>query len=176
MEVLKKAVMAVVIIAVLVFGGSFFISPDFKIVRSIEIDATQEEIFQYIVDLEEWRNWAIWFERDPNMQVEYSGPAMQVGMKSEWVSVTEGSGNMIISVVEPNKRMIYALSFPEFGMQSTGELVLSATREGKTEVTWMDYGTLEGNSMQRYFLLGLDNMLGPDFEAGLFRLKKLSEK
>ena len=109
------------------------------------------------------------------MQVEYSGPIKQVGMKSEWVSVSEGSGNMVISAVEPNKRLVYALSFPDFGMQSTGEMVLSSTKEGKTEVTWMDYGTLEGNPMQRYFLLGLDSMIGPDFEAGLNRLKKLSE-
>lgn len=176
MEVLKKLATVVVFIILLAVGGSFLISPDFKVVRSIEIDASQEEIFQYIVDLKQWKNWGVWFKRDPRMQVAYSGPEKQVGMKSEWISVTEGSGNMVIEVIEPNKRMIYSLSFPEFSMQSTGEIVLSATKEGKTEVTWMDYGTLEGFPLQRYFLLGLDDMLGPDFEAGLVGLKELSEE
>lgn len=110
------------------------------------------------------------------MQVEYTGMAKQVGMKSEWVSASEGSGNMTISAIEPNQKMTYALVFPEFGMSSTGELVLSAKDGGITEVTWMDYGTLKGNPMQRYFLLGLDGMIGPDFEAGLAKLKELSEK
>lgn len=51
MGVLKKAVIVLVAITVVVFGGSFFISPDFKVVRSIEIKASQEQVFQHIVDL-----------------------------------------------------------------------------------------------------------------------------
>ena len=174
MEILKNTIYAVVAIVVLVFGLSSLIPPTFKVERSIEIEATQDKIFPHIVDLKQWKNWGVWYERDPKMEVKYSGPDQQVGMKSEWSSPTEGSGYMEIIEIEPNTKVVYNLVFPDVDMKSKGKLVLEA-KDGKTTVTWTDAGKIQGNPLNRYFLLFLDSMIGPDFEAGLKNLKRLSE-
>lgn len=175
MEILKNAIYAIVAIVVLVFGLSSIIPPTYKVERSIEINAPKAAIFPHVIDLRQWQKWGVWFERDPNMTVNYSGPDMQVGMKSEWASATEGNGYMVITEVSVNESMIYDLVFPDMDMKSKGKVVLEEV-DGKTTVTWSDSGKITGNPLNRYFLLFLDGMLGPDFEKGLQNLKALSEQ
>jgi hypothetical protein len=43
-------------------------------------------------------------------------------------------------------------------------------------VTLSDEGDLGNNPLSRWFGLFLDRMIGPDFEAGLVNLKRVSEK
>ncbi|UAA40535.1 SRPBCC family protein [Paraneptunicella aestuarii] len=174
METLKKALYATVIVVVIAFGASFLISPAFKVERSLEINASPDKVFSYIVDLKQWKKWGVWYERDPKMQMTYSGPDNQVGMKSEWVSEKEGSGYMEITKVVPDTVLEYKLVFPDFDMQSQGKLVLEAKGD-KTLVTWSDSGEVKGNPLNRIFILFIDDMIGPDFEAGLINLRRVAE-
>lgn len=176
MNILKKLFISVAVIVLLFFLGGFLISPDFKVERSIEIDAQADDIYLHLVDLKAWRQWAVWFQRDPDMSVEYTGPDNDIGMKSSWVSETEGTGNMTITQIEAGQRLVYRLEFPDFDMQSTGEFVLTPMGKNKTKVVWMDYGEVKGSPVNRYFTLALDSMIGPDFEAGLANLKAQVEQ
>lgn len=174
MGLLKKLVIGLAVIVGLFLGIGFFLSSEFHVERSIQINAPVDKVFSNIVNLKKWREWGIWFERDPNMQVTYTGPDSDVGMKSSWISEQEGSGEMQIIGLEPNSNVKYSLYFPDFDMGSTGELQL--TQEGEmTKVVWMDYGDVGSNPVNHYFALMMDGMIGPDFEAGLQNLKELSE-
>jgi len=176
MNRLKKSFVVIACVFAVFFLGGFLISPDFKVERSIQISAQPEEIYSHLVDLKAWRKWAIWFQRDPNIKVDYTGPEKNIGMKSSWVSESEGSGNMTITHIEAAQRLVYRLEFPDFDMQSTGEFVLTKAGENKTNVVWMDYGEVTGSPVNRYFTLFLDGMIGPDFEAGLANLKSQVEE
>ncbi len=73
-----------------------------------------------------------------------------------------------------NERVDYALTFPDMGMRSSGQLRLEAAGAG-TRVTWTNEGDMGANPVNRYFGLFMDRLVGPDFEGGLKNLKVLVE-
>ena len=175
MSALKKLLVLVGVLITLFVATSFFISKDYSVERTIVINAEPSEIYPYVVDLKEWSKWGVWFKRDPNMELEFSGPDRAIGMRSEWKSETEGDGEMEITQLEHNRRVLYRLYFPDFDMGSNGAVEIKATSNGSI-VTWRDEGTVDNNPINRYFALMMDGMIGPDFEMGLENLKILAEK
>ena len=174
MKQLKKTLIGILMVLVGLTVIGFVLPSEFKVQRSISVDAPAANVYANVINLRNWRVWGVWFKRDPNMKILYSGPESAVGMKSEWISEQEGSGEMEIIAIEPNKKFIYSLYFPEMEMGSTGEFVFSE-QQGRTKVTWMDYGDVGNNPINRYFVFFMDNMVGADFEIGLENLKVLSE-
>lgn len=174
MAVLKKIVLIVGILVALFFAIGYILPSEFRVERSITIDAPADKIYAQVADLEKWQDWGVWFKRDPAMKVHYDGPRAEVGMRSEWISQQEGSGVMEIIAAEPHRRLVYSLYFPEFEMGSTGEFILT-DEDGKTRVQWVDYGDVGANPVNHYFALMMDSMVGPDFELGLANLKTLVE-
>lgn len=175
MSALKKLLVVVGVLITLFVVTSFFISKDYSVERTIVINAEPSEIYPYIVDLKEWSKWGVWFKRDPNMELNFSGPDRAIGMRSEWKSDTEGNGEMEITQLEHNRRVLYRLYFPDYDMGSTGAFEIRPTSNGSV-VTWRDEGSVDNNPINRYFALMMDGMIGPDFEMGLENLKILAEK
>lgn len=174
MTLLKNVFIGIVLLCLALIAVGFFLPSEFKVQRSTVINAPADKVYAHIVDLKQWKNWGVWFARDPQMKITYSGVQSAVGMKSSWISETEGSGEMTITALVPNKNVTYDLYFPDFDMGSTGELQLIESA-GKTTVTWMDYGDVGSNPINHYFALMMDSMIGPDFEGGLSNLKNLVE-
>ena len=90
-------------------------------------------------------------------------------------SKSEGAGSMEFVRVEPNKRIEYALAFPEFNMKSGGAFAIDAAPSG-TKVTWTNAGDVGTNPLKHYLAWGMDRLVGPDFEQGLANLKSVAEK
>jgi uncharacterized protein YndB with AHSA1/START domain len=174
MAVLKTTFIGLLMFFALLILIGFVLPSEFTVQRSILIDAPAANVYANVVDLRHWRTWGVWFKRDANMKIVYSGPESALGMKSEWISEQEGSGEMEIIAIELNKRLIYALYFPDMNIGSTGEFIFSEDK-GRTEVIWMDYGDVGSQPLNRYFALFMDLMVGSDFEVGLENLKLLSE-
>ncbi len=174
MSVLKKLVYGVVIVIVVLAAVGLVLPNEYRIERSIVIEAEPNAIYDNVVDLKAWPRWGVWFQRDPNMQVNYAGPDRAIGMRSEWASDSQGSGEMEITELVHNRKVEYSLYFPEFDMGSTGRFTLEPVPEG-TRVTWTDEGAVGNNPVDRYFVLMMDGMIGPDFEMGLENLKTVVE-
>ena len=174
MTALKNLVVGIGILLLLVFILGFALPSEYRVERSIVIDAPPQKVFEHIHDLRDWRAWGVWFKRDPDMTVTYSGPEKSVGRMSKWESESEGSGEMKVLAITPNQNIKYSLYFPDFDMGSTGELVLEE-KDGKSVVTWMSYGDVGSNPIDHYFAVFMDSLIGPDFEAGLDNLKVLVE-
>ncbi|GAB3032844.1 SRPBCC family protein [Bowmanella dokdonensis] len=174
MEILKKFIIATLVLVVILVGIGFILPSHFRVERDILIDAPPEKIYAQVVDLQKWQDWGVWFKRDPAMEVRYEGPQGEVGMKSVWSSESQGSGEMEVIATEENQRLVYRLYFPDFAMSSTGEIVLTQ-QDDRTKVLWKDYGEVGANPVHRYFALMMDSMVGPDFEMGLENLKTLVE-
>ena len=174
MGALKKLLLLLGIIIVMLVATSFVIPKDYVVERSITINAQPDEVYPFIVDLKAWQKWGVWFKRDPQMVLSYSGPDRAIGMRSEWISDKEGSGEMEITELEHNKRVVYSLYFPELDMGSTGTVKIEELDSG-TQVIWRDEGSVDNNPVNRYFVLFIDSLIGPDFELGLENLKTLVE-
>jgi uncharacterized protein YndB with AHSA1/START domain len=175
MKIVKWLLGLVLALAVLLVAGGTLLSPRLTVVRSVQIAAPPEKVFVLVVEPRRWKDWTVWNRRDPQMQIEYSGPASGPGSAWAWKSKTEGEGRMSFTAAEPPSRVAYELYFPDFGTTSTGELSLAADAGG-TRVTWTMNGDMGSNPLFRWMALASDRMIGPDFEAGLAGLRQLAEK
>lgn len=172
---LMKVIKWIVILVAAFVGIGFLLPADYKVSRSIDINATPDKIYPHLVAPKAWPKWTVWNARDPNMKVTYSGADSGVGAKWAWESKSEGNGSMEFSKAEPNKMIEYKLFFPDFGSTSTGTLTLTPSGN-TTKVTWTNEGSMGGNPLMRYFGLMMDSMVGKDFAGGLANLKALAEK
>ncbi len=171
--VLKILVALVVAVGALVAAG-FLLPSGFKVERSVQIDAPASEVYELVASPREWKRWSAWNQRDPAMQIEYTGPASGVGAGWSWKSATEGNGEMEFTAAQPGERVDYVLRFPEFGMESTGVLRIEPDGRG-VRLSWSNEGDMGGNPINRWFGVFMDRLVGPDFESGLANLKREAE-
>jgi hypothetical protein len=153
----------------------FVLPGHYRVERSTVIDAKPAAIFPLVGDLKAWRRWGIWFSRDPGMHVEYSPATTEVGAWSQWKSQSQGDGKMTITAVHPDDDFEYSMVFADIGMVSHGTMALAPGPDGATRVTMAMEGDLGHNPLYRWFGVFMNKLVGPDFEAGLANLKKLSE-
>ena len=60
MQILKWA-----LITMLAFTSfNLFISPEYKVERSVEINVPTYIVYEQVTDLRQWENWAIWWKKD----------------------------------------------------------------------------------------------------------------
>jgi uncharacterized protein YndB with AHSA1/START domain len=175
LKLLKWVVIVLLGLAALLFVGGYALSPQFKAVRSVTINAPADKVYALLADPREWKRWTVWNRRDPAMAVTYSGPPSGAGAGWAWKSASEGDGRMTFTAAEPGRRVAYDLYFPDFGTTSTGDLLLTPDGAG-TKVTWTMNGNMGSNPLFRWMALFADKMVGTDFEAGLANLKALAEK
>ncbi|RZU02916.1 SRPBCC family protein [Rivibacter subsaxonicus] len=165
----------VTVVAVLLIGG-LLMNPNFRVTRQVEINAPADRLYALVSDPREWKRWSVWNQRDPNMQIRYSGPNSGSGAVWEWQSKSEGDGRMSFTTAEPGRRLGYDLFFPDFGTTSRGDFRFSPNASGGTTVIWEMNGDMGKNPMFRWMAPFADRMIGPDFEAGLNKLKEVAEK
>jgi uncharacterized protein YndB with AHSA1/START domain len=175
MAALKWLLIVVLVLAALLFGGAMLLPGSFTVVRSVEVAAPADKIWALLQDPREWKRWTVWNQRDPAMQITYSGPPSGVGAGWAWKSASEGGGEMKFTAAEPNRRLAYDLRFPDWEGTSTGTLLLEPGPAG-TRVVWTMNGDLGNSLIGRWFGLFADRMIGPDFDAGLARLKAEAQR
>ena len=173
MKVLKWLLGVVVVLAAVVLVGGMLLPSAFTVERSATVNASPDKVYALVADPKRCKDWGAWNQRDPAMQITYSGPPSGVGAVWEWKSKSEGDGRMTFTVAEPGKRVGFDLFFPDFGTTSHGELSFSPEGSG-TKVVWTMKGEMGSNPMWRWMGLLMDRMVGKDFDTGLANLGKLA--
>lgn len=145
--------------------------------RSETIAARPAAIFDRVRTLQGWDDWSPWAQMDPDMTKTYDGEPGAVGSSYHWTGNRKvGEGQMTVTASEPNKRIAIDLAFIKpFKSESVTEMLLAPAGDN-TEVTWRMTG--EKSLMIKVFGLigrGMDKMVGPDFDQGLAKLKRLVE-
>ena len=89
-------IIAVVLLLVLLAICSFKIQIPNTVSQSHEIDATERDIFNKIVDLETWAEWSPWIMHEPDVKLTFSqspkSPAKDAWY--EWEGKYIGSGRL----------------------------------------------------------------------------------
>jgi len=165
------------LIAVVLFLAlvGFLLPRRYRVERSAVIKARPEVVFAQVADLRAWKNWGVWFERDPQMKINYSENTAAVGGWSEWKSKSQGNGKATLTRLMPSTEVEYSLQFEGMGFASQGNFTLIPRADG-VRVVWTDTGDLGLNPISRWFGLFLDRMIGPDFAAGLAKLRSFCER
>ncbi len=174
MQTLIRLVVFLCVLSAVLVGVSYLLDGEYRVERSIEIEAPAEVVFAPIADLRQWASWTPWDDMDPEMTATFSEVSTGVGAWQRWDGPKVGRGELKITAVEAPTRLAYDLHFPDRGMHAKGELTLTPTPTG-VRVAWVDAGRLGMNPVNRWFGLFLDRLVGADFEKGLEELEKLAE-
>jgi len=177
---LKTILLCLLSLVALVVGVSLLIAafrPDrFSVERSIRIAAPAAKIYPMIEDLHRWTEWSPYEHRDPAMQRTYGATTRGVGATYAWKGNSDiGEGNMRITRADVPQRVVMDLEFikPLAGHNEVNFLL--APQDGGTRVTWRMEGGCPLISRVIGLFFNMDEMIGKDFDAGLVRLKQLSE-
>ena len=148
----------------------------YTVTRSAVVAAPVERVHALVADFHEWRRWSPWEDLDPQMRRTHSGPASGVGAAYAWEGNRKaGKGDMTITG-DTGERVDIALHFEKpFRQRNRLEFLLTPAAQGSTAVEWRMHGEVGG--LVRLFTLvrSMDSLIGPDFERGLDRLKRVAE-
>jgi len=173
---IKRLLMTVCSLMIILALAGFVLPQKQHVERSTDISATAEEIYPYLASPKLFGEWSPWSKIDPNMKVQYTGPAMGKGAGMAWQSEEQsvGSGTwQIVDAVE-NKSLSVEMDFNEQGTASS--FFRLDPKDSKTQVTW-GFDTDAGmNPLMRWVGLLMDKMVGSEYEKGLAELKVLMEK
>lgn len=140
--------------------------------RSVLVHAAPELVYPPVAELQQWRQWTIWYARTPPPETRYTGPASGVGAVSEWRD-ERGSGRLSVTAAEPERGIAYDLLF-DGELRTSGRIAL-APEAGGTRVTWVFEGDAGLNPVARYFGFMVRRAVADDFDHSLARLKRLCE-
>lgn len=175
MKILVKILGGLAALVLVLVVVSFFMPQTYRVERAVVIQAKPEAVFPLLADLKQWPKWGVWHERDPAMTMAYSPVTTGVGAFSDWKSKTEGNGKATVTAVVPGQSVTYTLEMPDEGMLGVGVLAMSPAETGAVRVTTAMSGDLGMNPIARLMGPFLDKMIGPDFEAGLAKMKRVAE-
>jgi len=167
---------ALAIIAILLFVIVAGQPDEFAVSRSGKISAPLETVFPHVNELRKWDAWSPWAKLDPNCKITFTGPEAGVNSSYAWAGNNKvGEGKMTITESVPGNLIRLRLEFLKpFAATSAVEFRF-APEGGQTLVTWSMSG--KNNFFSKVFSLFVDceKMIGKDYEKGLAGLKAVAE-
>ena len=176
---IKKAIAGLVLLGVVGVGalvGAVAMQPGhLHVERSITIEASAADLAPYAEDLKLVNEWSPWVGKDPEMKQDYSENTAGVDAWYTWDGNDEvGQGKQTITSVEPGK-VVQRIDFIRpFEGSCTATLAYEETGDGLA-VTWAYDQEADFPTKAFSLVMSMEDMLGPDYEAGLASLKPLVE-
>jgi hypothetical protein len=175
-KLLKFLLYAVLSIVALVVVLGLFAKKDYHIERSIEIDAPQAMIYDYIRHFKNFDQWSPWTALDPEMTSTVSGTDGEVGALHSWKGNKKvGEGRQTITALAPDRIDIKTEFLEPYAGTSPTWFKLEPAGK-KIKVSWaFDMHTpfpLNGLMM----FTDVDAGVGKDYEMGLENLQRILEE
>jgi uncharacterized protein YndB with AHSA1/START domain len=148
---------------------------DFEVKRSATVNAPRERVHGLIDDFHQWRQWSPWEDLDPDLKREYSGAESGAGSHYAWEGNRKAGKGQMEMVDSTPERVGVKLTFEKpFKASNDVAFELAPAGDG-TEVTWRMTGEHKGLAGVFGRVMGMDRLVGKDFEKGLARLKTAAE-
>lgn len=150
---------------------------DFRIERSLSMQARPEQIFPLLNNFHEWEAWSPWEKVDPAVRRSYSGPQQGQAAVYSWLGNKElGEGRMEILESQPFNYLRIQINFYKpFAAQNTIEFRLD-DQGATTVVSQAMFGPCNFMSKLMGLFFSMENMVGKKFDEGLLDLKNIVEK
>jgi hypothetical protein len=156
-----------------------FLKKDYSVERSISINKSKSEIYDYVKYLKNQNNFSVWAKIDPGMKQEFRGTDATVGFVSAWDSPVKeaGKGEQEIIKMDEGNRIDYEIRFLK-PMKSTdyASFYFEGVTDSTTDVKWRFFGKMKYPTNLMLVLMDMDAMLGKDLEGGLQNLKLILDK
>lgn len=172
----KKILLVLLVVVLFAIGGVLGYAatkPDtFRVERKAVIPAPPEKVYALIEDFHRWGEWSPWEKLDPAMARTHGGPAKGVGATYAWKGNSDvGQGKMEITDAAAPGKVVIKLDFIDPFESSNVTTFTLAPQAAGTEVTWTMDGPMPYLSKVMDTVVGMDRMIGKDFEQGLDNMK-----
>ena len=158
------------VLIVLFFTAPLLLPGDFQVKRSKVISHNSEDTFDYIVNLENWKNWNPWLEEEPTADFIFDGIPGVVGSKIRWKGEKIGEGQMTLTSLATSKKINMDLLFKS-PYPSEAKAYFDIKESGtSTEVTWGFSTKL--SYMSRYQSLFMGPIMKEAYDRGLNNLER----
>ena len=151
--------------------GGFFLPASLEVERERLIRVPAAELYVRVASLRRWPEWATWWQREPFLEVQYSGPERGAGATMAWRSKREGEGRAKIMAVSPDRAVELAFDFGERGDAVSVIRFEESADQQQTLVRWKFRTDFGANTGRRYFGLLFRSWAEKDLEQGLARLE-----
>jgi uncharacterized protein YndB with AHSA1/START domain len=157
----------------MIFG--LFLPKNAHVERSIIINVTPSEVFEEVVNYENFVTWNPWSEKDPNMQHSFQGETGTIGSKYSWKGNKKvGSGYMQITDIVVNEHVEMDLNFGPRGNAKCGFVI--QPNENGTRIIWYFDSPMGNFPLKRIVGAMMDKFIGTDYSIGLSNLQAKLEK
>jgi len=147
----------------------------FRVQRTAVIAAPAGVVYAQLDDLHRWGAWNPFEKADPTTRLTFSGPERGVGSSYHFAGRRMGEGRMTIAEARPNELVGIRADFIK-PMAATHRIDFTlAPVRGGTSLTWAMSGRNGFLGKAVSLFVGMDRMVGGEFEKGLADLKRISE-
>jgi hypothetical protein len=173
---LKKILIGLVVVVVIFVIVVATRPSEFRVSRSVTMNAPAAAIFPHVNELKKWEPWSPWMKLDPNAKSTFEGPEGGKGAAMTWAGNNQvGEGKMTITESKSNELVRFHLEFYK-PMAGTSEAEFTFKPEGNgTTVTWSMSGKNNFIAKAMCMFMNMDEMVGGQFEKGLNSIKATVE-
>lgn len=178
MRYLKIFGIFLLVVTAVAFVLSMVLPDKQRVEKSIIVKAPVADVYNYLLKLENFKDWSVWDHRDSSVKHTITGTDGTIGASTSWSGNPEvsGKGKMTIASLQANKKIVHNISFlaPKRGTAES-ELKLLEVKGG-TQVTWeFDLATPRPANIFNLFR-SMNKEMGKDFEESLINLRNAIEK
>lgn len=177
MKIIRPLMMVILLLLAIFFIGGMFLPKSHRISKSIEINAADSTVYDFVMDFHNFNSWSPWYKMEPTAQTSMMGEMGKSGYTYAWNGEKVGKGKLEVLSTMPNQNIMEELTFymPDPSVHQAN-FYFESTEPGKTKITW----TMEGDNkpiFERWlYSLFVNRMVGKDYEEGLKTLKTILEK
>lgn len=144
---------------------------EFNFSRSRVTKAPVSVVYDKVNDFKNWPEFSPWMEQEPDATLTYGDKTSGANSSYSWNGEVLGEGSMKTLSTEKNTSIAQHITFIKpFESESDINWFFENTSEG-TKVTWNMKGKLDFmTKVYTTFAGSIEDMTGPDYERGLFKL------
>lgn len=176
MKLLRNVLLAVLGLVLVLTLVAFLLPRTIHVERSAQISAPPAIVYLLLTSPKVFNEWSPWMKMDPNIKIDYFGPAAGIGAGYHWNSVEGdlGTGTWTIIGVDQGKQVNISLQMSDMEPALSKQMV-EASGSG-SKVTWTLDSDMGMNPFMRWMGLLMNKLVGSDFEQGLAEFDKLAKK
>jgi hypothetical protein len=177
MRVLKIVLTTVAVLILVFVVLGMVLSRDYRVTRSVKIQADVAQVHALVGDLKRWDEWAPFKKADNTIVVTYGPTTTGVGASQSWTSQKDEGGRLTFTKCDPATGIAYDMAFRmgDKEIPAKSWMTYSPASGGGVQVEWGIEGRMEMAVIGGYFATLADTMMGPMFQQGLDELKKKAE-
>ena len=116
--------------------------PKYHVQRSIEIDASPEQVFDAAVDFSNWKIWSPWLCAEPEAEVTVSEDPRSVGSLYCWKGEVTGQGEIEHRTLDRGQLIDMEIRFVKPWKSKSDVSFEMEPAGGRTKLTWHMRGSL----------------------------------